>query len=268
MNRNELVEQIRTKKSFLCVGLDSDKNKMPASLQHTNNALFEFNKAVIENTKEQSVAYKFNIAFYESQGIAGWEQLEKSLSLIPNNIFTIADAKRGDIGNTSKQYAKTFFETYDFDAITVSPYMGEDSIMPFLEFENKWVIVLALTSNKGSADFQMQKLDNGLYLYEQLLNTATKWGNPNNLMFVVGATHPEYFDIIRKHVPDHFLLIPGVGAQGGSLQEISKHALNQDIGALVNVSRGVIYANQNQNYPNNIKQAALSYQQQMAAYIK
>jgi orotidine-5'-phosphate decarboxylase len=268
MDKKKLIEQIKQKKSYLCIGLDTDLNKIPSHLLKTEDPVFEFNKAVIEATKDFCVAYKLNIAFYESLGYKGWISLEKTIKEIPSNIFKIADAKRGDIGNTSKQYAKTFFETYDFDAITVSPYMGEDSISPFLNFEGKWVIILALTSNKGSADFQMQKLENGQFLYEQLLKTASSWGTTSNIMYVVGATHPDAFTHIRSLIPNHFLLIPGVGAQGGSLKEISQHALNKDIGILVNVSRGIIYPKYSENFPQNIAMAAKIYRDEMSGYIK
>lgn len=266
MDRKELVAEIRKKKSYLCIGLDSDLNKIPNHLLETDDPIFEFNKAVIDATKDFGIAYKMNLAFYESLGYKGWMSLEKTVNYIPDNIFKIADAKRGDIGNTSKQYAKTFFETYNFDAITVSPYMGEDSIGPFLEFENKWVIILALTSNKGSQDFQMLSTPEGK-LYEQVLRKASKWGDKNNIMFVVGATHPDYFLNIRKIIPENFILIPGVGAQGGDLEQISRNALNDDIGVLVNVSRGIIYADNNANFPNNISKQAQAYQREMSIFI-
>ena len=267
MNRTQIIEEIRKKKSFLCVGLDTDINKIPAQLLTAEDPIFEFNKGVIDATHPYTVSYKLNLAFYESMGSKGWDSLEKTVNYIPENIFKIADAKRGDIGNTSKQYAKTFFETYNFDAITVSPYMGSDSIGPFLEFENKWVIILALTSNKGSKDFQMLKTDDE-YLYEKVFRTSSEWGHKGNIMYVVGATHPEAFGSIRKIIPDHFMLIPGVGAQGGSVQDIAKFALNADTGVLVNVSRAVIYPGNDADFPNNIKVAAQNYQQHMAEFIK
>lgn len=266
MNRKELIEQIKRKKSYLCVGLDTDLKKVPEKFHKESDPIFAFNKSIIEQTKDYCVAYKLNLAFYESLGHKGWISLEKTMELIPNDIFTIADAKRGDIGNTSKQYAKTFFETYDFDSITVSPYMGEDSIKPFLEFDNKWVIILGLTSNKGSNDFQMLKTDEG-YLYERVLKTASSWGNPSNIMFVIGATHPEAFAHVRTIIPDNFMLIPGVGAQGGDLDQISNHALNQDIGALVNVSRAVIYPEGVGEFEELVKAKAMAYQKDMAKYI-
>jgi len=242
MTRSQLVEQIREKKSFLCVGLDTDLSKIPEHLLSDPDPVFAFNKSVIDATKDFCVAYKPNIAFYESLGPAGWTSLEKTMAYIPDDIFTIADAKRGDIGNTSSMYAKTFFEYYNFDAVTVAPYMGQDSVVPFLEYENKWVIVLGLTSNAGSRDFQYFKNSEGIHLYEEVLYKVQEWGSPENIMFVVGATHPEAFADIRKIVPDHFLLVPGLGAQGGDLDSVSKYGLNSDIGLLVNSSREIIYA--------------------------
>ncbi|MEA3495713.1 MAG: orotidine-5'-phosphate decarboxylase [Bacteroidota bacterium] len=266
MKKKELTKQIREKKSYLCIGLDTDLKRIPSQFLKTDDPIFEFNKVIIDNTKDLCVAYKMNIAFYESLGYKGWQSLQKTVEYIPDNIFTIADAKRGDIGNTSKQYAKTFFETYDFDAITVSPYMGEDSISPFLEFDNKWVIILGVTSNKGSNDFQMLKTD-GKYIYEKVLETSAKWGSDENIMFVAGATHPELFSEIRKIVPDNFLLIPGVGAQGGDLEKISKYALNKDVGVLVNVSRGIIFPKDENDFPNNVRKSAEFYQNEMKKYI-
>jgi orotidine-5'-phosphate decarboxylase len=266
MNRNKIIEEIRRKKSYLCVGLDTDINKIPKALLKEDDPVFAFNKIVIEETQEYAVAYKMNMAFYECLGKRGWESLEKTLHIIPEDIFKIADAKRGDIGNTSKKYAETFFKTYHFDAITVSPYMGIDSISPFLEFENTWVIILGLTSNKGSEDFQMLETKEGR-LYEEVLRKASSWGNINNIMFVVGATHPEHFSAIRKIIPDHFLLIPGVGTQGGDLEKISQHALNKDYSVLVNVSRDIIYSNQHIDFPKNIRKAVKNYRDQMRKFI-
>lgn len=242
MTRKTLVEQINKKGTYLCVGLDTDLSRVPKHLLSAEDPVFEFNKQIIDATKDHCVAYKPNIAFYEALGAKGWESLEKTLDYIPNDIFTIADAKRGDIGNTSSLYAKAFFETLNFDAVTVAPYMGIDSVAPFLEFENKWVILLALTSNKGSQDFQMTTQENGQPLYEKVMRTAMTWGTPDNLMFVVGATHPERMEDIRRIAPDHFLLVPGVGAQGGDLGKLSEYGLNKDAGLLVNSSRGIIYA--------------------------
>lgn len=267
MNRKELINIIRKKNSYLCIGLDTDLKKIPEQLLKTKDPIFEFNKAVIDATKDQCIAYKLNLAFYESLGYEGWISLEKTINYLPDDVLKIADAKRGDIGNTSKQYARTFFERYSFDAITVSPYMGEDSISPFLEFKNKWVIILALTSNKGSMDFQMLKTNEGK-LYEQVLRTASSWGDENNIMFVVGATHPDYFTHIREIIPKHFILIPGVGAQGGDLEQISKNAINEDIGILVNVSRGIIYADNNINFPDNVIKQTKAYQSEMSRFIK
>ncbi|MBC8342767.1 MAG: orotidine-5'-phosphate decarboxylase [Bacteroidetes bacterium] len=266
MNRTQIIEEIRRKKSFLCIGLDTDMDKIPEHLKSFQDPIFEFNKAVIDATNEFAVAYKLNLAFYERHGVNGLKSLEKTVNYIPEGIFKIADAKRGDIGNTSKQYAKTFFETYAFDAITLSPYMGSDSIGPFLEFKDKWVIILALTSNQGSKDFQMLKTGDD-YLYEQVFKTSSKWGNTGNIMYVVGATHPEAFSGIRKIIPQHFILIPGVGAQGGTVRDIARYALNDETGVLVNVSRGVIFPGNDEDFPINIKDSALKYQQQMAEFI-
>jgi len=266
MNRQEIIESIRFKKSFLCVGLDPEISKIPPQLLKEKDPVLAFNKQVIDATKNVAVAYKLNLAFYESQGIKGLETLEQTADYIPKGIFKIADAKRGDIGNTSTQYAKAFFETMNFDAITVSPYMGSDSIKPFLNFENKWVIILALTSNPGSNDFQMLKSGEE-YIYEKVLKTASTWGSPENIMFVVGATHPEAFQHIRKIIPEHFMLIPGVGAQGGSVDDIGKYALNNDTGVLVNVSRGLIFPSNDYSFPENIAFSANEYQKQMSVYI-
>jgi orotidine-5'-phosphate decarboxylase len=242
MTRSSLVQQIRNKGTYLCVGLDTDLKHIPKQFLSQKDPIFEFNKHIIDATKDFCVAYKPNIAFYEALGTKGWEALEKTLDYIPDDIFTIADAKRGDIGNTSSLYAKAFFETLNFDAVTVAPYMGIDSVAPFLEFDNKWVILLALTSNEGSNDFQLTPQDNGMPLYEKVMRTAMTWGTPDNLMFVVGATHPERMQDIRRIAPEHFLLVPGVGAQGGDLQALSAYGLNEDAGLLVNSSRGIIYA--------------------------
>jgi orotidine-5'-phosphate decarboxylase len=265
MNRSELINEVKTKKSFLCVGLDSDISKLPQKYLTCEDPVFSFNRDVIDQTKDYAVAYKMNIAFYESLGPAGWQSLEKTLNYIPDNIFKIADAKRGDIGNTSKQYAKTFFETYDFDSITVSPYMGVDSISPFLEFENKWVIILALTSNKGSEDFQF--FDDGKQkLYERVLEISQTWGDDKNIMYVVGATHPEAFADIRKIIPNHFILIPGIGAQGGDFEKVVAHAKNDDYGMLINVSRGIIFPKTGE-FPKNIGVEAKKYHDLMSKYF-
>src|SRR4249919_3231435 len=225
MTRQHLIDQIQLKKSFLCVGLDTDLSKIPPHLQSHPDAIVEFNKQIIDATKDLCVAYKINTAFYEAIGLKGWEAMEKTVNYIPKEHFTIADAKRGDIGNTSSQYAKAFFETLNFDSITVAPYMGEDSIRPFMEYENKFVIVLGLTSNKGAKDFELQKMGTE-FLYEKVIKKVAEWGTPENLMFVVGATQTEELSNIRKIIPDHFLLVPGVGTQGGSLKEVSVHGLN------------------------------------------
>lgn len=262
MNRKELVEQIKKKKSFLCVGLDTDLKKIPPHLLEFDDPIFEFNKQIIDSTKEFAVAYKPNIAFYEMLGPKGWESLRKTIEYIPNNIFTIADAKRGDIGNTSTYYANTFFDTYSFDSLTIAPYMGSDSVQPFLE-KGKWAIVLGLTSNPGAMDFQNQILQNGKRLYEEVMETCTKWGSPENMMFVVGATRDEYIYNLRKLIPDHFFLVPGVGAQGGSLSAVAEAGLNKDIGLLVNSSRGIIYASNNTDFASKAAQAAKEIQLEM-----
>jgi len=276
MTRQQLVEQIFQKKSYLCVGLDTDLTKIPKHLQSHPDAVFEFNKAIIDATLPHCVSYKINTAFYEAMGLKGWEAMERTVNYIPSTHFKIADAKRGDIGNTSTQYAKAFFETMNFDAITVAPYMGEDSVRPFLEYEGKWAIVLGLTSNKGANDFELKQLqsENGEqhlraeYLYEKVLRTVSKWGTPENLMFVVGATQAEEFVNIREMIPDHFLLVPGVGAQGGSLKDISEKASNKDCGLLVNASRAVIYASGKEDFADEAKVIAEQYQFEMKSYLK
>ncbi len=275
MTRQQLVEQIFQKQSYLCVGLDTDLTKIPKHLQSHPDAVFEFNKAIIDATLPHCVSYKINTAFYEAMGLKGWEAMERTVNYIPSTHFKIADAKRGDIGNTSTQYAKAFFETMNFDAITVAPYMGEDSVRPFLEYEGKWAIVLGLTSNKGANDFELKQLqsENGEqhlraeYLYEKVLRTVSKWGTPDNLMFVVGATQAEEFVNIREMIPDHFLLVPGVGAQGGSLKDISEKASNKDCGLLVNASRAVIYASGNEDFAAEAKVIAEQYQYEMKGYL-
>jgi orotidine-5'-phosphate decarboxylase len=266
MNRTALIETIRSKKSLLCVGLDTDPTKIPQHLQGEADPVFAFNKAIIDATQPFAVAYKINTAFYEAQGVAGWISLQKTLAYIPEGIFTIADAKRGDIGNTAAQYAKTFFDVYPFDSVTVAPYMGEDSIGPFLTRSDRWAIVLGLTSNKGSQDFQMLPQGEG-FLYEQVLRKVSGWGTPDNLMFVIGATQGEQLAHIRSIIPDHFLLIPGVGAQGGDLDTACKAAMNRDAGILVNVSRAVIFAGEGADFAAKAGEAAAAYQQQMANYL-
>lgn len=266
MTREQLINQIQLKKSYLCVGLDTDFDKIPKHLQSHPDAIFEFNKQIIDATKDLCVAYKINTAFYEVLGAQGWDIMERTVNYIPKEHFTIADAKRGDIGNTSTQYAKAFFETLQFDSITVAPYMGEDSVRPFLEFDDKWAIVLGLTSNSGSSDFEQQKIGEE-YLYEKVLKTVSGWGTPDNLMFVIGATKATGFTEIRKIIPHHFLLVPGVGFQGGSLQEVSKYGLNKDCGLLVNASRAIIYASEKEDFAVEARAVAWQYQYEMAGYL-
>jgi orotidine-5'-phosphate decarboxylase len=266
MNRQSLIQAIRQKKSVLCVGLDTDPSKIPQHLQSEDDPVFAFNKAIIDATHEHTVAYKINTAFYEAQGIPGWISLQKTLAYIPQNIFTIADAKRGDIGNTADQYAKTFFDVYPFDSVTVAPYMGEDSVRPFLMRADRWAIVLGLTSNKGSNDFQMLPQGDG-FVYEEVLRKVSAWGTPDNLMFVIGATQGAQLTHVRSIIPDHFLLIPGVGAQGGDLDTVCKAALNKDAGILINVSRAVIYAGSDAGFAEKAGEAAAAYQRQMANYL-
>lgn len=266
MNRLQLVQQIKEKQSYLCVGLDTDLTKIPKHLQPAPDAVFQFNKAIIDATKEYCVAYKINTAFYEAQGLKGWEAMEQTVNYIPSSHLKIADAKRGDIGNTSSQYAKAFFETLSFDAITVAPYMGEDSVRPFLEYENKWAIVLGLTSNKGANDFELQKTGEE-YLYEKVLRTVAQWGTPDNLMFVAGATQASELANIRKIIPGYFLLVPGVGAQGGSLEDVSKFGINKDCGLLVNASRAIIYASREEDFAEVAKTVAQQYRDEMCVYL-
>ena len=257
MTRAALLQQIQTKHSYLCIGLDTDPRRIPAHLHQEADPVFAFNRAIIDATHDLCVAYKPNIAFYEAQGPKGWESLQRTLDYIPDHLFTIADAKRGDIGNTSRLYARAFFETLNFDAVTVAPYMGRESVEPFLEFEGKWVILLALTSNAGSQDFQFKTItEDGMPLYERVMRTAQEWGTPDNLMFVVGATHPEKFEEIRRIAPDHFLLVPGVGAQGGDLAGITQNGATNDCGLLVNSSRGIIYAGADEQFAEAARAAA------------
>ena len=294
MTRKQLIEQIKQKRSFLCVGLDTDITKIPGHLQAHPDAVFEFNRQIIDATKDLCVSYKLNTAFYEAMGLKGWEAMQRTVNYIPNEHFIIADAKRGDIGNTSSQYARAFFETLNFDAITVAPYMGEDSVKPFLEFENKWAIVLGLTSNPGSKDFEQLKVvgqatnnsdeatnngdeatnngnkagnTEGGYLYESVLKKVSAWGNPRNLMFVVGATKASDLAGIRRIIPDHFLLVPGVGFQGGSLKEVSQYGMNADCGLLVNASRAIIYASEKEDFAAEARAIAQQYQAEMAGYL-
>jgi orotidine-5'-phosphate decarboxylase len=266
MTRTELFEQIKKKQSYLCVGLDTDITKIPKHLLKSDDPVFEFNRQIIDATKEFCVAYKPNLAFYESLGPRGLESLEKTVKYIPGDCFTIADAKRGDIGNTSAMYAKTFFEYYGFDSVTVAPYMGKDSVTPFLDFRNKWVILLALTSNEGASDFQMKPLEHEM-LFEQVLRTSSGWGTADNMMYVVGATRPEHFVAVRKIVPDHFLLVPGVGAQGGSLAEVSKAGMNKECGLLVNISRQILSASGDDNFALKAQETAKGIQEEMSAFL-
>ncbi len=271
MNYQELVHQVNQKKSLLCVGLDTDIKKIPEHLLKTEDPVFEFNKAMIDATAKHSIAFKPNLAFYESLGLSGWQSLEKTMAYINERypeIFTIADAKRGDIGNTSKMYAKAFFENFNFDAVTVAPYMGKDSVAPFLEYENKWVIVLALTSNQGAFDFQFLKdKKTDKHLFENVLETSKGWGTHENMMYVVGATKAEMLADVRKIVPNHFLLVPGVGAQGGDLDAVVKNGANQDKGLIINSSRGIIYADQTPDFAKVSEQKAKELQMQMAKYF-
>ena len=264
MNRKELINQINAKRSFLCIGLDSDIKKMPAHLLEMEDPVFEFNKQIIDATKDLCVAYKLNIAFYESIGLSGWHSLKKTLDYIPEGFFVIADAKRGDIGNTSKMYAKAFFEALNFSAVTVTPYMGSDSVKPFLSFDNKWVIILALTSNKGALDFQNIESKHGKPLFKQVIETSKEWGTDNDIMYVVGATRAEQLLEIRKIIPNHFLLVPGIGAQGGSIKDVSKYGMNSDCGLLVNSSRSIIYAGSEIDFANRARIEAEKLQKEMA----
>lgn len=267
MNKQQLVAAIQSAQSYLCVGLDTDTSKLPAHLKQHPDGVFLFNKAIIDATKAYCVSYKINTAFYEAMGLKGWEAMEKTLHYIPDTHFTIADAKRGDIGNTSAQYARTFFETLPFDAVTVAPYMGEDSVRPFLEYDNKVAIVLGLTSNKGAGDFELQRVGEEM-LYEKVLRTVSSWGTPDNLMFVVGATQAAELANIRNIIPEHFLLVPGVGAQGGSLKDVSSYGMNNECGLLVNASRAVIYASSGEDFATRATEVAAEYQQEMALYLK
>jgi orotidine-5'-phosphate decarboxylase len=283
MTRKQLVHQIFSKKNYLCVGLDTDITRIPKHLQSHPQAIFEFNKQIIDATKDHCVSYKINTAFYEAEGIRGWEALQQTVNYIPATHFKIADAKRGDIGNTSTQYAKAFFETMNFDAITVAPYMGEDSIKPFLEYKDKWTIVLGLTSNPGAMDFELQTLvreidilEEGVhykkqikgFVYETVLESVSQWGTTDNLMFVIGATQADEFTSIREITPQHFYLVPGVGAQGGSLKEISEKAMIEDCGLLVNASRAIIYASSGEDFAQAASNIAKTYANEMSSYLK
>lgn len=283
MTRKQLEEQIRAKQSYLCVGLDTDSTKLPKHLQGKSTGVVDFNKAIINATSDYCVSYKLNTAFYEAQGIKGWEAMQETLTYISDRHFKIADAKRGDIGNTSTQYAKTFFEVFAFDAITVAPYMGEDSVRPFLEYNNKFTIVLGLTSNIGSHDFQQLQLTKnnasltlnspntqgatGKFLFEQVIERVASWGTPDNLMFVVGATKATDLTHIRTIIPHHFLLVPGVGAQGGSLEEVTRYGMNNEVGLLVNASRAIIFAGGNEDFAEQAAIIAKQYQAEMQSYL-
>ena len=271
MNRQQLINEIFTKKTFLCVGLDTDINKIPAHLKNEDDPIFTFNKAIIDATAPYCVAYKPNLAFYECYGLKGMLAFEKTIQYIKENHpnhFIIADAKRGDIGNTSKMYAQTFFEEYNLDSVTVAPYMGEDSVKPFLEYDGKWVILLALTSNKGSHDFQLTEDKQGERLFEKVLKKSQEWGTTENLMYVVGATQGKMFEDIRRIAPEHFLLVPGVGAQGGSLQEVCKYGMTKDCGLLVNSSRGIIYASTDTDFAEVAAVKAKELQEEMAVELE
>ena len=270
MTRQQLIDQIFQKKTFLCVGLDTDIKKIPSHLLNEEDPIFAFNKAIIDATAPYCVAYKPNLAFYESMGVKGWISFDKTIAYLNDNYpdhFIIADAKRGDIGNTSAMYARTFFEEMNLDALTVAPYMGEDSVTPFLQYPGKWVILLALTSNKGSHDFQLTTDPNGERLFEKVLRKSQEWGNADNMMYVVGATQGQMFEDIRKVAPDHFLLVPGIGAQGGSLEEVCKYGMTKDCGLIVNSSRAIIYADKTENFATVAAQEAKKVADQMAAVL-
>ncbi len=273
MTRFQLIEQIKQKQSYLCVGLDTDITKIPKHLQSHPHGVFEFNRQIIDATKDLCVAYKINTAFYEAMGVKGWQAMEQTVNYISSSHFTIADAKRGDIGNTSTQYARAFFEQLNFDSITVAPYMGEDSVKPFLSFEDKWAIVLALTSNTGSKDFEQLKVqganenEDTNFLYEQVLKTSAGWGSIDNMMYVAGATKTADFVSIRKIIPQHFLLVPGIGFQGGSLADVSKYGMNKDCGLLVNASRAIIYASEKEDFADEARAIALQFASEMKTYL-
>lgn len=271
MTRKELIENIKQKKSFLCIGLDSDIEKIPDHLKGLEDPVFSFNKEIIDATHDLTVAYKPNLAFYESRGLQGWKSLEKTFEYLREigGLFTIADAKRGDIGNTSRQYAKAFFKTLNVDALTIAPYMGSDSVSPFLEFEGKWAILLALTSNQGAFDFQFNQCgQSGKKLFEEIIEKSGQWGNKENLMYVVGATKAEMLNDIRKIIPDHFLLVPGVGAQGGSLEQVAHFGLNPDCGLIVNSSRGIIFASKGKDFAEKAREKTAAMQKEMESLLK
>ena len=266
MTKQDIFEQIKTKRSYLCVGLDTDINKIPRELKNSEDPVFEFNRRIIDSTHDLCISYKLNLAFYETLGPAGLESLQKTVDYVPENIFLIADAKRGDIGNTSNMYASEFFEFYNFDAVTLSPYMGKDSVDPYLKYPGKWAILLALTSNKGSQDFQTLKTERG-YLYEEVLDISSAWGNSDQIMYVVGATKASSLTNIRKIVPDNFLLIPGVGAQGGNLDEVTRFGINKTVGLIVNASRSIIYASDGADFDQAARRKSLEIQSEMQALM-
>lgn len=268
MNRQDLIQNIRNKKSFLCIGLDTDLDKIPSFLLETEDPIFEFNKAIIDATKDLCIAYKPNIAFFERYGLKGWEALQKTIDYIPSDCLIIADAKRGDIGNTSGYYAKAFFEAMNCDALTVAPYMGEDSVSPYLAYKDKWTILLALTSNKGALDFEVLETKEGKKVYQHVIEKSQKWGTPENLMYVVGATRAEEIAEVRALAKEHFFLVPGVGAQGGSLEDVVNYGWNSDCGLIVNSSRGIIYASNDEQFTESARAAALDMQQQMERILK
>ncbi len=266
MTKQDIFEQIKIKRSYLCVGLDTDLNKIPRELKNSEDPVFEFNRRIIDSTHDLCISYKLNLAFYETLGPAGLESLQKTVDYVPENIFLIADAKRGDIGNTSNMYASEFFEFYNFDAVTLSPYMGKDSVDPYLKYPGKWAILLALTSNKGSQDFQTLKTERG-YVYEEVLDISCAWGNSDQIMYVVGATKASSLTSIRKIVPDSFLLIPGVGAQGGNLDEVTRFGINKTVGLIVNASRSIIYASDGADFDQAARSKSLEIQSEMEALL-
>jgi orotidine-5'-phosphate decarboxylase len=269
MTTNQLFNQIKEKKSFLCVGLDTDISKIPTHLKNEQDPIFTFNKAIIDATQNYAIAYKPNIAFYESLGSKGWDSLQKTVEYIPKNIFTIADAKRGDIGNTSEKYAEAFFNNLCFDAITISPYMGKDAVIPYLQYQGKFAILLALTSNPGAMDFQfLQTTIDNKKLYEKVIIRSQRWGSEENMMYVVGATRPETIKEIRQLIPNHFLLVPGVGAQGGNLNEVAMYGMNNKCGLIVNASRSIIYASTNSDFAAEAAKEAQKIQQQMKLILE
>lgn len=270
MTAKELYQKIYSKKSCLCIGLDTDPHKLPDIVRRDPDPVFAFNKAIIDATHKSAVAYKPNLAFYEARGASGWRSLEKTVDYIRStdpSLFIIADAKRGDIGNTARQYALTFFVSFDFDAVTISPYMGRDAVEPFLDFTGKWVILLGLTSNQGARDYQLQRMESGRYLFEEVIEQSKIWGNPDNLMYVVGATKSSHIKRIREIIPRNFLLVPGIGAQGGSLDEVMESGSNEEVGLLINSSRGIIYSSHGPDFDESAAQAAREIQEAMAHYI-